>query len=76
MNHKSSLAYEPESNFQGCSQDAKELLEFVREKHDIRTAQRCTYALDVLSGKEKLKKKNGELPNIKGLRSFAEKHCH
>lgn len=69
------LPYKPDIDFQGCSQDAKELLVHVQEAHEARIADMCISFKAIVSGEEPLPVKNGETANMQGAVDYVEKFC-
>jgi len=69
------IPYEPQSGFQGCSQEAKALLSHVREVYEKQVADSCTDFKDIISGAKPLPEKNGKKANIQGAVNFVNQYC-
>lgn len=72
---KFALPYEPEKDFRGCSQDARNLLVHVQEAHDAKVADMCESFKAVVNGDEPLPEKNGEKANIQGAIDYIDRYC-
>lgn len=69
------LPYEPQIDFQGCSQDAKELLVHVQQAHEEYIADMCGAFKAIVSGEKPLPVKGGETANMQGAVDFVEQYC-
>ena len=69
------LPYRPETNFSGCSQDAKALLVRVKEDQEKYVSDMCQEMTAIVSGEKSLPQKGGIKAHMNGAIEFVKKHC-
>ena len=69
------LPFKPSTDFEGCSDTAKEVLKDVKANYDEYIQQSCADFKAILEGKKRMEPKNGKLPNRKGAEEFVKEYC-
>ncbi len=69
------LPYKPETGFSGCSQEAKGLLQEIKQGHEKFLAESCADFKSIISGEKPLPEKDGQKANIQGALDFVEQYC-
>lgn len=69
------LPYNPETGFKGCSLEAKELLQEVKQGHEKFLNESCADFRAIISGEKPLPEKGGRKANIQGAIDFVEQYC-
>lgn len=69
------ITYEPQNGFQGCSQEAKLLLNDVHEVYKKQVIDSCADFKAITSGAKPLPEKNGRKGNIQGAINFVSQYC-
>ncbi|MBT9175434.1 MAG: hypothetical protein DDT22_01111 [candidate division WS2 bacterium] len=69
------IPYEPQSGFQGCSQQAKALLFHVQEVHEKQLTDTCVDFKAIVGGAKPLPEKNGTKANLQGAIDFVNQYC-
>lgn len=69
------LPYDPQTGFQGCSQQAKGLLLHVKQANDELVAGTCEDFKDIINGSKPLPERGGRKANIQGAIEFINQYC-
>lgn len=69
------LPYNPETEFKGCSLEAKELLREIKQGHEKFLTESCADFQMIISGEKPLPEKGGRKANIQGAIDFVKQYC-
>lgn len=69
------LPYNPKTGFKGCSLEAKELLQEIKQGHEKFLSESCADFQAIISGEKPLPEKGGRKANIQGAIDFVEQYC-
>lgn len=69
------LSYKHKDGDTGCSSEAKKLFKQLKEFDEKERADMCVDVTQTLAGKREIIAKNGHMPNIDGMKAYAEKNC-
>jgi hypothetical protein len=69
------LSYKEKDGDVGCSDESKKLFKQLKEFDEKERMDMCVDITETLAGKREMKAKNGQMPNIEGMKSYVEKNC-
>lgn len=69
------IPYKPETGFNGCSVEAKELLQGIKRDHEKFIAESCADFRAIIGGEKPLPEKGGQKANIQGAVDFVKQYC-
>lgn len=74
-NFEIKLPFDAKGNFDGCSQHAKNMLNFAKQDYENQIKGLCKSFTQIIKGERPVPQKNGERLNVQAAADFVTQHC-
>lgn len=74
-NFEIKLPFDAKGNFDGCSQHAKNILNFAKQDYENQIKGMCKSFAQIIKGERSVPEKNGERFNVQAAADFVNQHC-